>query len=121
MMKRRPGTIAGPRSRSSMVLGLDSSRTLLILVFHGVKRETRAPLPGLATHWQTLDRPESEPIDECVQSAGTRVVCDARGRAHKQEARSKKQERPFGRIPFSRPSVKLAQCLPAIGSAQPRL
>ncbi len=76
-MKRRPGTIAGPRSRSSRILALDSSRTLLILVFHGLKRESPAPLAGWYTHWQTLDGPQCFSIAECARSAGERPVCDA--------------------------------------------
>jgi hypothetical protein len=68
-MNRRPGKTAGPRSRSSMLVGLDSSRTLLILLFHGVKREITGPPPGRASDGQTLDGLDRVSSAEWVRSA----------------------------------------------------
>ena len=115
-MKRRLGTIAGPRSCSSMILGLDSSRTLLILFFHGVKRENTAPLAARPTHGQTLDGSEYAAMAECVRSVGNarlrRGWCTSIGRTQ-QASRAL-----FGRTSFTGPFVQFVHGLAAMRSAQ---
>jgi hypothetical protein len=79
-----------------MLVELDSSTTLLILLFHGVKREITAPPPGRATHGQTLDGLACVSTAEWVRSAESCAVCaahDARlSRMH--AASSKSADRP---------------------------
>ena len=79
--------MAGPRSDSSIILWLVSSRTLLIRVFHGVNCESVAPaVPERRTR---TSQPPTVPgnLGICPRSAGAPVIADPReGAASKMQA-----------------------------------
>jgi hypothetical protein len=72
------GTIAGPRSHSSMISWSVSSRTLLIRVFHDVKRDKAARPTGRAMYDQPIDGRPCPTIAECMQSTESRSLRDPR-------------------------------------------
>jgi hypothetical protein len=74
----RPDSVAGPRSHSSLILGLDSSRTLLIRDFHGVNRESVVPRDGRGESGQAMVATACLAIPEWIRSTAKSVECKPR-------------------------------------------
>ena len=119
-MKRRLGTIAGPRSCSSMILGLDSFEDAFAPIFPWCEaREHRLRwLLGPRTGRRSTVRNMPRWPNACGRLEGTCAVCDAHDAPLIATHAASIKSACFGRTSFTGPFVQFVHGLAAMRSAQ---